>query len=543
MLGLPEIPLSRRTIGRAKDVSFVISAIEDPAIAPPFASRINTNQVGLYGYSLGGFTTMVTLAGLQSASPILLPDTRIKAGVAIDGSDPGLTSTDYANVSVPIMLYQDANVNTNLDNNQTVFPQLINSKPKYLVDVAGLLHLSGSNENICEVAHNNLLAADQNPTSEVDYAAVYFQFGITSVDLFADCDKSLFDGVSSELLNKLTNDLLLGTYENSVFATNNAGTLLNISDLKQLMPMRKAVPPSEIYRMSKGYVVSFFNKILKGQDIYSLYLTDSISNQIVNPLVNFSANCVAQSDHLMDIKNGDKLSFIPVLGNHFYQVSYSTGNSLVDKGTDNLNWNDITFDDTLKLISLPFAFPVPNVGLVNNITVFANGVIMATPPGPLDLTGATQLTPFYGDGAYSPWAMGGELLLNGLPTIAGLWGDLSPQNAPAGHGVFKKVLSDRVIITFDQVPMCCSLDIPPNTFQVTIYKSGKIDIVYGDMSGVGTDYDPSWIGGIGVSTGKSSPYELKLDRVDFTKLTKPVILPSAYELFYQGNGVSSCPKP
>lgn len=306
------------------------------------------------------------------------------------------------------------------------------------------------------------------------------------------------------------------------------------------MPLRESIPSSEITRMSKWYVVSFFNKILKGQDIYSLYLDQPALSQVFNPLAKVAANCMAQPDHLVDIQSGSKLSFTPTKDGHFYQINFSKGNALLDKGTDRLSWDDVSFDDAMQSIALPFSFPVPNVGLINNLTLFANGVIMATPPGALDLTGATTLTPFYGSGGYSPWAMSGEILLNGLPTIAGLWADLSPQNAPAGHGVFKKVLSDRIIITFDQVPMCCSLGIPPNTFQIVIYKTGKIDIIYGDMGGVGTEYDPNWLGGIGVATGQSSAYELKIDNVDFTKLTKPVILPSAYEIFYLGNGVSTC---
>ncbi|MBX9586330.1 MAG: hypothetical protein K2X50_03645 [Gammaproteobacteria bacterium] len=544
MLGLPDTPLSSgvgRTIGRSKDVRFVITAMQNPAIAPQFASRINPNQIGLFGYSLGGFTTMVTVAGQQSASPALLPDSRIKAAVAMDGSDPGsFTAADFANVTVPVMLYQDADVNANLNNNVSIFPQLINSNPKYYVDIAGLLHPSGSGDNLCERIHTNLLAADQNPGNLNDYASVYFSFGIASVDIFADCDQTIFNGVSQQLQNNIVNDLLVGTFENSLASTTNAGTLINIGDMKQLMPLRPAVPYTEISRMQKWYIVSFFNKILKGQQIYSLYLTDSPLAQVFNPLAKVAANCQAQPDHLVDIQNGNKLSFNPTKDGHFYQISFSKGNTLLDKGTDRLNWDDVSSDDTMQSITLPFSFPVPNVGLINNITLFANGVIMATPPGALDLTGATTLTPFYSTGAYSPWAMSGEILLNGLPTIAGLWADLSPQNAPAGHGVFKKVLADRIVITFDQVPMCCSIGIPPNTFQVVIYKTGKIEIIYGDMSGVGTEYDPNWLGGIGVATGQSSAYELRIDNVDFTKLTKPVILPSAYEIFYLGNGVSSC---
>ena len=446
ILGLPSPGMSdgpTRLIRRSQDVRFVITQMLDSTANPLFSQRINPDEIGLFGYSFGGGTTMVTVAGVGLAG--VAPDPRVKAAVAMDGTDyVGFSANDYANVKVPLMLYQDGD-----GQNQAVFPQLVNSYPKYYADVSAALHISAAYPILCNALHRSFVKLESTPEDAVTLIQLLLEYSNAQSDIFAECDASIFRGISDQTI------------------TNIGADLTEVQAMKPFMPLRKEVSLDKLYRLSKWYVVSFFNKELKHQDVYAGYLTDSKGNQKVNPLVDFAKNCRQVPDHLMDLRNGDKITFTPV-GNR-YKVGFSSGNPLLDQGVNNLNLGD---DDQVS-VSLPFSFSMPNVGMVDKINVTSNGAIT--------ISALTQRPGFEAFG--SPWMLRGEMLLNGQTTIAPLMNDLDPT---AGGGIYAKIENKRVVVTWDAVPVYTNAgNGAPSTIQVVIYKNGTIEMIFGDLANTG----------------------------------------------------------
>lgn len=505
---------SARLVRRAQDVSFVISQMLSNSSDPQFVNHIDPNAIGVYGYSYGGGTTTLTVAGFQSAG--LAPDARVKAGVAMDGTDyVGLTATDYANVRVPLMLMQDSEQNQSNPpiseiENPIVFPQLINSPLKYLVDIAAAQHVPATDLNLCYLLKQSLQAVEANPLDPLTVGNGIFRASLGLIkNSYQYCQPSVFDGVSDATIS------LVG------------GDPAEVSAMKPLMPLRTATPLTEFHRLDKWYVVSFFNKTLKNQNGYDLYLSDSLLTRALNPLVEFSKNCRYRPDHLMDLQPGDMISYIPLIGK-YYLITMSHGIAMLDKGTENLNLGD---DASVEKI-LPFSFSMPNAGPFNDIKVNSNGAIVISSliDSNIDLG-----FDYSGD---SPWMTRGELMLNGQPTIAPLRNDLDPT---AHGGIYYTADSNKAVITWDAVPMYASDgNGDQNTMQVVINKNGIINLIYGAMAQSGPDYQPDFIGSIGVATGKNDAIEVQIDDVDFSKLKFPIILPGAFEQFYQGTGGTPC---
>ena len=443
---------------------------------------------------------MVTVAGFGLAG--VFPDPRVKAAVAMDGTDyVGFSATDYATVNVPLMLYQDGD-----GQNQAVFPQLVNSHPKYYADVSAALHISAAYPNLCDAIRRNLVRLESTPDDDVTLAELKLVYSSDPSDIFAECDASIFNRISDQTITSIGADPT------------------EVQAMKPFMPLRKEVSLKELYRLSKWYVVSFFNKELKHQDAYARYLKDSKSNQKLNPLVDFAKDCRQVPDHLLDLRNGDKITFTPVKNK--YKVEFSSGHLLLDQGVNNLNLGD---DDQVS-VSLPFSFSMPNVGMVNKINVTSNGAIT--------ISALTQRPGFEAFG--SPWILRGEMLLNGQTTIAPLMVDLDPT---AGGGIYAKIENKRVIVTWDAVPVYTgAANGAPNTIQVIINKNGAIEMILGDLANTGPDYQPDFIGNTGIASGNSLASELKTDLVKFTSLTRPVTLGfgGIYEQYYVGTAGPSC---
>lgn len=489
-----------RLIRRSQDVRFVITQMLDFTANSVFSQHIKSDEIGLFGYSFGGGTTMVTVAGVDFAG--VAPDPRVKAAVAMDGTDyVGFSANDYANVNVPLMLYQDADAQ-----NQAVFPQLVNSHPKYYADVSAALHLSAAYPNLCDAFHRRLARLESTPGDAVTLAELASTYSFAQSDIFAECDASIFNGISDQTITSIGADLT------------------EVQAMKPFMPLRKEVSLEELYRLSRWYVVSFFNKELKHQDAYASYLTASKRNQKLNPLVDFAKDCRQVPDHLMDLSNGDKITFTPVKNR--YKVGFSSGNQLLDYGVNNLNLGD---DDQVS-VSLPFSFSMPNVGKVDKINVISNGAIT--------ISALTQRPGFEPFG--SPWMLRGEMLLNGQTTIAPLMIDLDPT---AGGGIYARIENKRVIVTWNAVPVYTdSGNGAPSTVQVVINKNSTIEMIFGSLANTGPDYQPDFLGNIGIASGSSLASELKTDLVNFTSLTRPVTLAfgGIYEQFYVGTGGASC---
>jgi hypothetical protein len=73
----------------------------------------------------------------------------------------------------------------------------------------------------------------------------------------------------------------------------------------------------------------------------------------------------------------------------------------------------------------------------------------------------------------------------GLPRIAALYGDLNPEDARDGGGIYVNLTKTEVVITWLEVPAFDDPEAPgtpgPNTFQMTLAKNGTVTFVYGDI--------------------------------------------------------------
>jgi hypothetical protein len=117
-------------------------------------------------------------------------------------------------------------------------------------------------------------------------------------------------------------------------------------------------------------------------------------------------------------------------------------------------------------------------------------------------------------------------LLGGPPRIAALFADLNPETATvAGAGVFVRQDADRVVVTWRDVPTFGSSD--RNTTQLTLFKNGRITIVWGEIGTLEAV--------VGVSPGGGAGAQL----VDMTAgLPSPTVKKGAIaERFRQGQEV------
>lgn len=496
-LGLPQVNMGDATsilTGRSRDISFLIDEMLDATANPRFHDAIDADRIGLHGFSYGGGASMITVAGLASAG--LLPDPRVKAVAPVDGLDYlGFSTADLANVSVPVLIFGSAGGQA-----PAVFSQLVNSQPKYYADIAGALHSPlGRNADYCKKTRAVLVDLELHQPIPPATAASVFWAPANLSSLTAGCDSSLFDGISDDAIEDFGLDPVA------------------VHALESLMPLRPDVTAEELGRLTYWYIVSFFNKELKGDRNFDNYLKDSKRNQRLNPLVDFYVNCMFEPAKLLDIVAGDKITFIP--NGTDYTVTFSSDNPLYEKGGNNLNLGD---DDQTDL-ALGFALPIPGAEAIDVVSVNSNG-------------GVTSLFGFAWSG--TPSMMRFEMLLTGQLTFATLMTDLDPT---AGGGVFAEVELDRAIITWDDVPVYTEAgNGATNTVQLVLNEDGTIEMLFGDMAGIGPEYSPEWIGQFGIASGKATASELQSGEVDFTSLTIPVSLPAS-AIFEQFTGESGVP--
>lgn len=486
-----------RMIRRAQDVSFTIDQMLGNPVAANFTTHIDANKIGLYGYSLGGGTTMMVTAGLASAG--LDRDPRVKAAIPMDGTDyVGFSNDDISNIQVPMMLYQDSN----RGENNYYFPLLINSHPKYLVDISAAEHLIATLWDMCEVNRANLVDLQANPDDPDVLATALFEF--FGDESYMVCKPTLFKGISDATLEKLGIDPA------------------EVAAMKEVMPLRTEASLNAFERAGKQYVISFFNVELKGLNHYARFLEDSKRNQKVHPLVALSKDCRYDPDRPMDLQAGDKITFTP----HWdkYRIRFSSGNSLVDKGDNLLPLGD---DDAIQ-VDLPFSFKMPTTKSFDRLRISSNGIIQVSN---MDRVFDYDPAPLTDYSYMSPWMMRGEMLLNGQPTIAALLNDLDP--TADGAGIYVRSESDHVVITYDQVPVYGGIPgVETNTMQVVIHKNGVIEMTYGDMIGYGPVYQPEWTGIVGISTGRAKASELRTGEVDYSSISDKIYRRSSFEPFY-----------
>jgi hypothetical protein len=185
-----------------------------------------------------------------------------------------------------------------------------------------------------------------------------------------------------------------------------------------------------------------------------------------------------------------------------------------------------------------FSFHVPGMpNPVENLIVNENGVI------------STRTSPDIGgiDDNGSPWYMKGHMLLSAQFTIGALMKDLSAAAAAAAGGHVFGYLDDtghRVVVTHRHAPAAGTT--APNTLQVAIYDSGKIELIVGELAASGAGYSPSILGTIGRAGGHTrvaDPRNVK--PVSFSELRDngSVFVPfgsedAIFEQFYSGTDAS-----
>ena len=522
---------------RSKDVRFVIDAALqgrlDQKTGMPFSTHIAADNIGVLGHSLGGETSLATVTGIGIAG--LLPDTRVKAAFMAAGTNYGLilNSTDYAAAKVPLLFFGN---DTGIA--YETFNQFTQSRPKYLVDVAGLSHHTiGYQSGWCPDIHNSLATvnpavfptvfinpASLNPLDVANYvfdATFYFSYtGARESGLYDYCDASVFNGISDAQLTV------------SVFGDPSIVAVKN--ELKGLMPLRPELSIAETTRVTNWYAVSFFNRILKHQDEYGRFLTDSTVNRRANPLVNFVANCETVKAHPIDLQPGDRISFVPV-ANSGYTVSVRSGTSLYDPGTTKLSVGG----DGSRYLNYPgFSFPVPGLtDPISTLVVNEDGAITARTAS--DIGGL--------DDNGSPWYSRGNLLLGGRFAIAALMKNLDSLAPPkgtaaAGGGIFAyfDAAQRRIVVTYQGVTAIGTTQ--PNTLQVAIYDSGKIEMNIGALAQSGAAFAPSILGTIGIAGGRTKARDLRTARpIDFGELRNnaPMFVPfgtdgAIYDQYYLG---------
>ena len=524
----------------SKDVRFVIDAmlqgVADQQTGVSFSRRIDPDKIGVLGYSLGGETSLATVAGISSLG--FPADPRVKAAFMGAGTNYGLilNSADYANAKVPLLFFGN---DTGIAYNN--FNQFTGSRPKYLVDVAGLSHhTAGYQTSWCPDFHNSMVAvnpavfptmffgpaaiAGLNRNDVANYvfdATFYFIYtGSRESGVYEYCDASVFDGISDAQLRAV-----------------NFGSpaILAVRDeLKGLMPMKPEVSIAETTRLTNWYAVSFFNKTLKHDEGYDRYLTRSETNQRTNPLVNFVKNCEQIKAHPIDLHAGDKISYVPA-GSAGYDVSVASGASLIDPGPTKLS----VAGDGSKYLSYPgFSFSVPGLAdPISTLIVNEDGAITARTSS--DIGGI--------DDNGSPWYTKGQLLLSNRFTIAALMENLdSGAAAASGGGVFAffDTANDRVVVTYKGVPAIGTTQ--PNTVQVAVYRNGTIELTIGALANTGAVFSPGVLGTLGVATGQTEARNLRNARpIRFSQLRDngPVFLPfgsdgAIYEQFYAGTDAS-----
>ena len=243
--------------------------------------------------------------------------------------------------------------------------------------------------------------------------------------------------------------------------------------------------------------------------------------------------CQSDWDHPLDFLPGDKITFDP-RGQKGYFVDVVGGQALYDKGPTQL----AAGGDASPYLSYPgFSFPVPGLAEpVRTLIVNEDGAITtrtASAIGGIDNNG-------------SPWYTRGQLLLGNRFTVGALMKDLDSRAALPGGGVFGyfDAANNRVIVTYKDVPVGGTT--APNTLQIALYSSGKVEIIIGELAATGTRVAPRILGTIGLANGETRAKDLRrVNPIDFSALrgASPTYFRfdarhAIYEQFQVGNNTS-----
>jgi hypothetical protein len=529
----PDISANGTILQRTKDVSFVIDSVlegvVDQETGIAFSEQIDAEEIGVLGFSLGGQTSLAMVTGIGSAGHPA--DRRVKAAFMGGGTNWGslLGSADFANANVPLLFFGN-----DMGYVYDSFNQFTGSRPKYLVDIGDYNHhIGGYESSWCQDFQKSMEVVNPDvfpwvfitpslldPSDIANWvfdATFYFTYtGPRQSGVYDYCEPSVFDDITDEQLVAV----MFGDPQ-----------ILDVRDeLIDSMPLKPEASIEETTRLTNWYAVSFFNKTLKNQNAYSRYLANSTTNQRRNPLVRLVKNCQKVKPHPIDLLPMDKITFEPV-GNFGYNVSVSSEASFYDQGTEDLN---VGGNGVAYLSFSGFEFIAPGMSEpIQNLIVNENGAI------------TTRTSPDIGgiDDNGSPWYMKGHMLMSGQFTIGALMKDLDSISAGGVFGYFDET-ENRVIVTYSGVPAAGTTD--PNTLQIAIYNSGKIEIIIGELAASGAAYSPSILGTIGLAGGQTKMRDLRsVNPINFSQLrdNASVFVPfgsedAIFEQFYDGTGPS-----
>jgi dienelactone hydrolase len=274
----PTLGANGTILQRSKDVSFVIDSVLDglldQATGIEFTRRLDKKAIGVLGFSLGGMTSLATVAGIGSDSHPA--DRRVKAALMGGGSNYGLLmdSDDYANAEAALMF---------LGNDTGIayenFNAFTGAKNKYLVDIADFNHhIGGYQTSWCQDFKSSMeiVNADVFPTiffasgsldpndiaNYIFTATFYWTYtGPRNSGVYDYCQPSNFDNISDQQL---------------IAALFGDASIVDVRDeLIGSMPLKPEASIAEVTRTTNWYAVSFFNNALKKGKSWSQYLNKS----------------------------------------------------------------------------------------------------------------------------------------------------------------------------------------------------------------------------------------------------------------------------
>jgi predicted dienelactone hydrolase len=152
------VPIAQALLDRVPDISFVIDHMTALAATPgdPFFGRVDGQNVGVAGHSLGGFTALAVKSGYQG----IPPDARVRAIMPIAPAASSISDAELAGITVPT-LFMTGTLDGLLAQ-EIRAAGLIQSDPfSYRADVIGATHTHFA--NICDIA-NALIAVGLGPS-------------------------------------------------------------------------------------------------------------------------------------------------------------------------------------------------------------------------------------------------------------------------------------------------------------------------------------------------------------------------------------------
>ncbi|WP_148288660.1 alpha/beta hydrolase family protein [Ilumatobacter nonamiensis] len=503
----PGIAAHGTILQRTNDVSFVIdSALDgtvDAASGLDFSERIDADEIGVLGFSLGGQTSLATVTGIGSQGRPA--DDRVSAALMNGGSNWGLLldDDDYANTDAALMfLGNDTGIAYD------AFNRFTGAESKYLVDIADFNHHVGGYqstwcpdfEQSMELVNPTVFpaifggaAGNFDPSDVANYifdATFYFTYtGARQSGVYDYCDSSVFDEISDEQLTAV----LFG----------NPAIVDVVDELRPAMPLKPEASVAEISRLTTEYAVAFFSKTLENDNSYSRYLNPSRANQRRNSLVEFTKDCLKVKANPIDLREGDKITFAPV-GDDGYDLSVTSGAAFYDQGAEPLG---ITPDNVAELAFDGWSFPVPGMAdPIDLLIVNENGMVSTRTAADIDGI----------DDNGSPWYIKGRMLLHAQFTIGALMKNLDASGDGQIFGYLDEA-EQRVVVTYRDVPAAGTT--APNNLQIAIDEDGTIELIIGELADTGAIVSPSILGTIGIAGGHTPISELsRTDPIDFSRL-------------------------